>query len=131
MTVTQDYAPGRCNIGADEIRRRRMSGHIGAAAFAVALVVLVVLDASPVWYLLLFIPAFLATSGYVQAAYRFCYYFGFTSVFNFGEVGKMQKIANDASQAQDRARAYRVVGTSALIALGITLIPFGLAISAG
>lgn len=129
MAVTQDYAPGLCNIGEEEIRRRRVSGHYGAAAFAVALVILAVLGASPVWYLLLFIPAFLATAGYVQAAYRFCYYFGFTSVFNFGEVGKMQKIANGASKAQDRARAYRVVGTSALIAAGVTLIPFGLAIS--
>lgn len=129
MTATQDYAPGRCNIGADEIRRRRMSGHAGAAAFVVLLALLAVLSASPAWYLLLFFPALLSASGYVQAAYRFCYYFGFTSVFNFGELGQMQNVANGEARSQDRARAYRVVGTSILIAAGITLIPFGLAIS--
>lgn len=127
-TIPTTYTPGVCNIGDAEIRRRRNSGTFGLIGFLVVLIALVATGASSTWYLLLFLPAFAAASGYVQAAYRFCYYFGFSSLFNFGALGEQNRIDDDGARQRDRAKAIRVLATTALIAAGVTLIAYGVAI---
>ena len=66
------YQPGACNIGPEEIARRRRSGHVGVAAAVALLGALVVLDTPPVTRLLVAVPATVAASGYLQARLRFC-----------------------------------------------------------
>ena len=126
MTVSSDYAPGACNIGAAEIRRRRLAGWAGLALFAAGWAAILLADAEAWWALLLFVPALGAASGFVQAAYRFCFYFGFSSLFNFGEIGREARVADRESQIRDRKQAWRVMSVSVLAAAAATLIAYAI-----
>ena len=112
------YQAGACNIGPAEIARRRRSGHIGAALTVGLLAVLLGIDAPPAARLLLAIPAAMAAVGYLQASLRFCAAYGFWGVFNFGELGRRQAVADPASLARDRRRALQI----ALGGMGIGLV---------
>ena len=106
------YVPGACNIGAEEIARRRLSGHVALAATAALLTGLVVLDTPPVTRLLVGIPAAVSASGYLQAHLRFCVRFGSFGAYNFGAVGPMHHVADAEARALDRKRA-RQIGAGA------------------
>lgn len=99
------YAPGACNIGPAEIRRRRMSGHVGSVAALAALGLLVALDAPAVARLLVVPPVALAASGYLQARMRFCANYGWRGIFNVGEIGDDEQVVDRAARAADRRLA--------------------------
>lgn len=126
-----EYAPGICNIGADEIRRRRLLGWIGLAATATLWLTLILVDASPATYLLVFLPALGSAIGFVQATLRFCVLFGFLATFNFDKPGRMEKVTSPEAQREDRAQAYRVLAASLTAAVTVTLIAFGSALVFG
>jgi hypothetical protein len=128
MSVAGDYQPGTCNIGEAEIQRRQRAGWGGTTVFFLVLFFLMMAKVGqPAWYLILFLPAFAASAGFVQAAYRFCFYFGFASLFNFDQAGERHHIADAAARRQDRAKALRILALSALIAVVVTLVVFGAA----
>lgn len=127
MTLKTDYAPGVCNIGAAEIRRRMRAGWAGAGVFVVAFAALLIGDAAPAWHLLLFLPAFAAAIGFVQARSRFCVYFGFASLFNFSELGQEARIVDPEARRRDRAQATRLLSTSGLLAAIAALVAYGVA----
>ncbi len=111
---TQPYQPGVCNIGPAEIARRRRVGHVGLAVSIVLLVALIVAGL-PAWTrLLVAVPAVMAASGYLQAWLRFCAGFGSRGVFNFGELGRVEKIRDPSDKARDLARA-RQIGLASLV----------------
>jgi hypothetical protein len=103
-----DYQPGVCNIGPAEIARRRRAGHIGLVAAFALFAVLVAVGAPPLARLLVAIPAVISASGYLQAYLKFCAGFGSAGVYNFGDVGPREKIADAAARARDRAKASRI-----------------------
>jgi hypothetical protein len=119
---TSDYRPGACNIGPDEIRRRRLFGHLGAAATVGLLVVLVAAGAPPLARLLVALPAAGAAIGYLQAHLRFCIAFGLAGVFNFGALGGRHAVADATSRARDRRRALYLLAAAALIGLAAGLL---------
>ena len=123
-----DYEPGVCNIGPAEIARRRRAGHIGLAASLALFVVLVAIDAPNLTRLLIAIPAVIAASGYIQARLKFCAGFGSRGVFNFGEVGPMERVAGEADRARDRAKARQIGGASIAIGLAAGVIAAALPI---
>ena len=112
-----DYQPGVCNIGPAEIARRRRAGHIGLVAGLALFAVLVAIDAPDWTRLLIAIPAIGAASGYIQARLKFCAGFGSRGIFNFGEIGPTERVANDADRARDRVRARQIGAAS--IAIGL------------
>jgi hypothetical protein len=114
-----EYRPGVCNIGPQEIARRRRSGHVALIATVVLFAVLVAIGAPPLVRLLLILPAGAAASGYLQAWFKFCAGFGSRGVFNFGEVGPMHEVLDAGARAQDRSRA-RQLGLAAL-AIGVVV----------
>jgi len=114
-TSGSDYRTGVCNIGPDEIARRRRSGHIGALIAVGLLVLLVAVDAPPVSRLLVALPAMIAASGYLQARLRFCAGFGFLGVYNFGPLGSTEKVVDTDARRRDRAMALRIGVASFLI----------------
>lgn len=63
-----DYAPGRRNIGPNEVRRRRRHGFVGAAASIVLFALLLWADAPRLTRILLALPLLVATLGFIQAA---------------------------------------------------------------
>jgi hypothetical protein len=116
------YQPGVCNIGPDEIARRRRSGHIGAIATVITLAVLIALDAPPFARFLVAIPAAGAAAGYLQAFFKFCIAFGSVGVFNFGRRGTIEHVADPAARARDRMRVVQLSLAVALIAVAIGLL---------
>lgn len=130
MTAHQDaarntgavYEPGRCNIGPAEIRRRRQVGHIGLAATIVGLILLVVINANPLWRLLLFFPAAVSASGYLQAIFHFCAGFGSRGVYNFGPLGRQEQVTDREALNRDRAMSNRIGLGAAAIGLVVAVI---------
>lgn len=121
------YQPGVCNIGPQEIRRRRRAGHAGLAASIVLLAFLVAVGAPPLARLLVAIPAAMAASAYLQAWLKFCAGFGSRGIFNFGEIGETHEVIDADAHARDRSTS-RQIGLASLaigVAVGIvaTLLP--------
>lgn len=86
------YIPGVCNMGREEIRRRKTGGWTGLILTLVVIMLLWMLDAPKAWRLLVFVPAVMGATGFIQAYNKFCVYFGFGHLFNFGDVGKTDTI---------------------------------------
>jgi hypothetical protein len=116
------YQPGVCNIGPQEISRRRRAGHVGLVAAVVLLAVLVAVGAPPLARLLVAIPAAMAASGYLQAWLKFCAGFGSRGIFNFGDVGTTHDVIDDEARAQDRARARQIGFASLAIGVAVAII---------
>jgi hypothetical protein len=116
-TSGTDYEPGNCNIGPAEIARRRRAGHVGLGATVMLFAGLVAVGAPPVARFSVAVPAAVSASGYLQARLRFCAGFGSRGVFNFGPLGEVEQVSDDAARARDRARA-RQIGLASL-AIGV------------
>jgi hypothetical protein len=112
-----EYVPGVCNIGPAEIASRRRSGHVGMIAALVLLVLLVAVGAPPISRLLIALPVAVGASGYLQARLRFCAGFGTAGVFNFGDRGTTQVVADAGARWKDRVKALQISG--AAFAIGI------------
>ena len=116
------YEPGVCNIGPQEIRRRRRAGHVGLVAAVVLLAVLVAVGAPPLTRLLVAIPAAMAASGYLQAWFRFCAGFGSRGIFNFDDVGETHDVVDDEARAADRSKARQIGLASLAIGVAVAIV---------
>jgi hypothetical protein len=118
------YRAGICNIGPDEIARRRRTGHTGVVISVALLALLLVSGAPPLARLTVFLPASLAAAGYLQAALRFCADYGWRGVFNFGAAGhsRVTSVVEAANRRADRARAVRLAAGSAAIGAAVALL---------
>jgi hypothetical protein len=130
MTSRTEYIPGVCNIGPAEIRRRRQSGWIGVGTTILAWVLFAAFRVPSPWRLLLFFPAMVGASGFLQAALHFCAGFGSRGVFNFGSVvGTTQTVEQAEFRRKDQRKA-RVIGLyAAMIGIGIAAAGFFLPLS--
>jgi hypothetical protein len=117
--MTDQYVPGTCNIGSDEIALRRRVGHVGLAVTAALAAALLRSDLHPAWRLTLALPAAGAAAGYLQARQRFCADFGFRGVYNFDTRGHEQQVTAAQAQSEDRRRALQISAASAGIGLGV------------
>jgi hypothetical protein len=116
------YEPGVCNIGPEEIARRRRAGHIGLIASIVVLALLVIVGA-PAWTrLILVVTAGGSASGYLQAWFHFCAGFGSKGVYNFGSVGTVQAVADADARSRDRRRSAEIGLASLAIGLVVGVI---------
>ena len=116
------YRPGVCNIGPEEIARRRRAGHVGLAITLALFAILVVIDAPPLARLMLVLPAAAAASGYLQAWLRFCAGFGSMGVFNLGPVGHTEAVTDPEARARDRRRAREIVMASFEVGVGVGVV---------
>ena len=120
--MTDQYVPGTCNIGPEEIALRRRAGHIGLAVTAALATALLRSDLHPAWRLALALPAAGAASGYLQARQRFCANYGFRGLYNFEQRGHEQPVPVAGAQDEDRRRSLQIAGTSAAIGVGVALV---------
>lgn len=116
------YQAGVCNIGPAEIQRRRMTGHVGLVAAVAVLVALVIIGAPAIARLLVFIPAAVSASGYLQARLRFCANYGWRGIFNTGKIGDDGQVVDPAARAADRRLALRIGLGSASIGLTVATV---------
>jgi hypothetical protein len=78
-------------------------------------IVFSVFGVSKVWRLALFVPASLAATGFLQAAWHFCATFGVLGARNFGTtVGKTETIEQAEFRRQDRRTALWIITLSLL-----------------
>ena len=119
--MTDQYIPGTCNIGPEEIALRRRAGHVGLALTAALGAALLRSDVHPAWRLALALPAAGAASGYLQAHQRFCANYGFRGLYNFESRGHEQPVPLAGAQEEDRRRSLQIAAASAGIGLGIAL----------
>jgi hypothetical protein len=121
------YVPGACNIGPQEIERRRRAGHVGLLTTLGAFAFLRAVGAPPAARLLIAVPAAAAASGYLQARLRFCAGFGSRGVFNFGPLGRTERVAGDEARARDRATAARIglgsLAVGGIVGVAAALLP--------
>jgi predicted lipase len=120
--MSDQYVPGSCNIGPDEIALRRRVGHAGLAVTAALGAALLRSDLHPAWRLTLAVPAAGAASGYLQARQRFCANFGWRGVYNFDRLGQERPATGDHTQTEDRRRAWQITAASAAIGVGVALV---------
>jgi hypothetical protein len=120
--MTDQYVPGTCNIGPDEIALRRRVGHVGLAVTAGLAAALLRPGVHPAWRLILAVPAAGAASGYLQARQRFCANYGFRGLYNFQPRGHEQPVPVAGAQDEDRRRALQISATSAAIGAGVALV---------
>ena len=123
-TIQDKYIPGVCNIGPAEIKKRMQAGWGGLIATALLWAAFIWFDISSIWRLTLFIPAMMSATGFLQAYMHFCAYFGFASLFNFGDVGKTDSVQQAEFRAKDRHKAWQIIIYSILIGLVAAITAF-------
>jgi hypothetical protein len=112
-----------CNIGDAEIAQRNMIGWVGIGATIILGTILVYLHTALYWKLILFVPAFIGATGFLQAWMHFCAGFGMQGVFNFSsEVRKTDTVAQAEYRAMDRRKAIMIFIYAVLIAAAITAL---------
>jgi hypothetical protein len=117
-----DYRAGACNIGKDEIDRRRRFGHLALITAIALFVILVAVGAPPVLRAIVALPAAVAAACYIEAYLKFCIRFGWLGLFNFGAYGTTEHVADKASRDTDRRRAQRLVAALVFVLVAVAAV---------
>ncbi len=116
------YIPGACNIGREEIKRRKMATIFSAILTIAVIILILTLDANKVWRLLLFIPAASLGVSFQQWYFKFCVAFGIKGVFNFGDIGKTFSIEQKENYRKDRIKAWQMIISGVVFGVVVALI---------
>jgi len=117
-----EYQAGTCNIGPSEIHRRYQSAILGGVIYLTLSIYLIASDSSTSSRFIAFLPALLASVGYIQAKSRFCFAYGLMGVFNFDKAGDVKKIKDPAALKADRANAAKILSKSVVLAAVMTAL---------
>jgi hypothetical protein len=122
-TVTM-YRPGVCNIGPEEIARRRQGAWVAAVATGVFYLGLIAIGAPDLARFVVAVPAAGAAVSWLQARERFCVAFGTTGTFNFGPVGELDQVTDEAARRADRRKVASMVlrGAAVGIVVGVVAV---------
>jgi hypothetical protein len=119
VTLDRSIAP-RCNIGLEELARRRRSAIVAGVLTAVVSAALVGVHAAPLARLLIWPLATASAVTWLQVIHRFCVAFGALGLQNFGRLG--EEVHVDAEQrSADRRRAIQLILEGSLIGLVVAL----------
>ena len=118
----EDYIAGTCNIGQEETTLRRNFGWATLAMSIILLSVLIWSEVNPWWRLFVFFPATMAASGFLQAYFHFCSGFARKGIFNFGSLGIVHQVDDEASKAQDKKRGNQITLYAVLIGTFIAIV---------
>lgn len=122
MMNTNNYVPGVCNIGKEEINKRKRAGIVGLILTILTYSLFVYFEVSKGVRFLTFIPAVISAIGFLQARMRFCAYYGLAEMFNFDSLEKSNKVDNNEFVRKDKKRARQIIYYSVLIGIGVGLI---------
>ena len=118
--MSERSAAVRCNIGPDEVARRRRSAIFATVLFVIVAIAVVVIEVPPLERLLLWPVAAAVGVTWLQVTSRFCVAFGALGLENFGRLGSQVQV--DAEQRRaDRRRALLLVLEGTVIGLALTL----------
>ena len=116
------YIPGACNIGHEEIKRRKKAAIFSIVLTITVIVLVFMLDANKIWRLTLFIPATSLGVSFQQWYFKFCVAFGIKGVFNFGDIGKTFSIDQKENYRKDRIKAWQMIISGIVFGLILALI---------
>ena len=116
------YIPGACNIGHEEIKRRKKAAIFSIVLTITVIVLICMLDANKIWRLTLFIPATSLGVSFQQWYFKFCVAFGIKGVFNFGDIGKTFSIDQKENYRKDRIKAWQMIISGIVFGLILALI---------
>ncbi len=123
--MQNNYIPGVCNIGREEIRMRWMTGWIGLGITVAIWLGFIYFNSPALMRLWLFVPAFVSAIGLLQASLHFCVAFGAKGLFNFKpEVGKTESVDQAEFRAKDKAKAIKIILAAAVIAASVAALAF-------
>jgi len=105
-----------CNIGGPEVKRRKNAAIFSGVLSVVVGALLLILDVPREVRSIIFIPILLAVVGWFQTQRRFCLAYGLAGVFNLGELGNVESIADPAQRKNDRIQALKTIAEAVLIA---------------
>jgi hypothetical protein len=118
-----EYIPGVCNIGPAEIAQRKRIGWIGLLVTIIAWVLLAYFSFAPWWFVVLFFPAAMSATGFIQGFSHFCAGFGMQGVLNFGpEVGKTDTVSQAEFRAADRKKALEIFAWSVIAGIVVAAV---------
>jgi len=118
------YEPGVCNI---DLRGRALRRRIGlrAAAGAAALWALfIILNASPAWRLLVFVPAMWSATAFLEVSARFCVAFGALGLVDIGGLRRARSLPGDSSRGKDRRQALKITAQGAAIGAAVAALAY-------
>ncbi len=121
MQAQNQYVPGVCNIGENEITRRKNAGWIGLIVTVILYSLFAYIEVPRFWRLFIFIPATITAVGFFQARMHFCAYFGMRGVFNFVEIGKTDAVEKAEFIEKDRRKAWQIITYSVIVGVIITI----------
>ena len=122
MQDPKEYIPGTCNIGPDEIKRRKIATLFSLILTVVTLTLILVLHLERLWRLALFIPVATLVVNFQQVYFKFCVNFGLRGIFNFGDPGKHDTIEQAEFRKKDRKKVIQMIVTGILVGSVCTLI---------
>lgn len=118
-----EYAPGVCNIGPWEIRRRRAFALV-AFAVGVVLLAVVLVSGAPAWMrLVVLFPLWGGVFSWLQARRRFCAGYAVSRQSNFGDdYGTLARVEDEAAHHEDLKAVARMTRDAFLVALPLTIV---------
>ena len=118
------YISGTCNLGANEIRQRKLVGFVGLFFSLSSLIGLISTGAGRGSRLGIFLPLMVASVGFVQVRSKFCLAYGLAGTFNFGKLGDISRVSDPVNRSADRVAALKILLKSFLLASIATLVVF-------
>ncbi|HWY79771.1 MAG TPA: hypothetical protein VNW29_05445 [Candidatus Sulfotelmatobacter sp.] len=122
-----EYMPGLCNIGPEEIKKRRQLGIVGLVISLIFFVLLIALKTNLAWRLLIFFPVFFAATGFLQARMHFCAGYGLRGLYNMSKrVGNTDSVEQSEFRKKDKQKAVQITIWAVLIGLIVIGIIYNL-----
>ena len=118
----EEYIPGVCNIGKEEMKRRKIAALSSLAVTVILIVVLLLLPENRLWRLTLFVPVTSFAVSFQQWYFHFCVAFGIKGIFNFGNLGKSDTIQQAEFRKKDRAKAWQMINTGIVAGIIASLV---------
>ena len=122
--MSNQYIPGTCNLGKDEIRSRQIVALFGLFLTISSVIGILAADQGRSVRFSIFIPAMIFSVGFVQSRSKFCLAYGLAGTFNFDRLGKISRVSSVEDRRADRKTAITILLKAAALAALITVVFF-------
>jgi len=122
--MSNQYIPGTCNLGKDEIRSRQIVALFGLFLTISSVIGILAADQGRSVRFSIFIPAMIFSVGFVQSRSKFCLAYGLAGTFNFERLGKISRVSSVEDRKADRKTAIIILLKAAALAALITVVFF-------
>jgi hypothetical protein len=122
--MSNQYIPGTCNLGKDEIRSRQIVALFGLFLTISSVIGILAADQGRSVRFSIFIPAMIFSVGFVQSRSKFCLAYGLAGTFNFERLGKISRVSSVEDRRADRKTAIIILLKASALAAAITVVFF-------